>query len=328
MKRGVQRDLINRFEQAHAERLCVIPESASDARRLRYALKRHDVVSPAPQVYALPRIWDKLKPTERELYRIRSLAKAHPTWAFCDVSAAVVHGLQVPYGLLGRAHIACDRNTHARNTEHYKRHLLPNELFEQVDGVSVTSLERTVFDCTRTYRFASSLAIADSALRTGEITRDDFIRAFSYMHPNCRSRQKAIDTMLLANPLAESGGESIARAAMIRAGYQLPELQVQTDIQLTEQLRYRIDFYWHLPTGDVAGELDGNEKYTNVQMSGGKDIVTILTNERKREALVTSKNLKVMRFSYRDVLDERKFCKLMDLYYIPKGEPIPAVAFT
>lgn len=326
MNRGIQEDLRRQLAEAHDNRLCLVPASDAERHRLRRALLRRDVVSPAPQVYALPELWHQLKPDERERYRVRSLAKAHPSWVFCNVSAAVMRGLAVSYGVLGRVHLACHRNAHARNTRDYARHIIKDDVFEVVDDVPVTSLEQTVFDCTRSYRFEDSLAIADSALRVSGRERDDLINAFECMPANCRNKWQAIGTMRLADPRAENGGESVARAAMIRAGYLVPDLQVETSIELAGGMYYRIDFYWHLPTGDVAGELDGNEKYTNPIMTGDRDIVAVLTDERKREALITSKNLKIMRFSYKTVRDQRAFCQLLDLYRIPKGLSIPPVA--
>lgn len=326
MATGIRKDLRKRLEEAHANGICLTPESASDARRLRAALKRRDVISPAPQVYALPELWATLKPTQHERQRVRALAKLHPNWVFANVSAAVLHGLSVSYGLLGRVHLACTRNTHARNTEHYIRHIITTDEPIVVDGVRTTSLQRTVFDCTRQYAFPDALAIADSALRISNEPNEAFVSAFANMHNNCRNKWRAIDTMALADVRAESGGESIARAAMISHGYSLPDLQREIPHPVDARKYFRVDFYWNLSTGPVAGEIDGREKYVDPVMTGGRSVVDVLADERVREALITSGRCQVMRLSYKDVRNSRTFCAIMDVYGIPKGQPIPAVA--
>jgi len=250
------------MQNAHENGTCFVPQSNSEAHRLRRAFLRKDVISPAPQVYALPDLWRQLDPLQRECFRTKALAKLHPTWTFADVSAAVLHGLTVSYGLLGRVHLACERNSHAHNTKDYIRHVMPGIDTAILDGVRVTTLERTVFDCTRRYAFPDALAIADSALRLSGTYREAFISSFRALHARNSNRWRSIETMALADARAESGGESIARAAMIRNGYMIPQLQKAVPNPLDNRTEYRIDFFWDLAGGCVAGEMDGREKYS------------------------------------------------------------------
>lgn len=325
---GIRSDLRKRLESAHENGLCLVPASTSDAHRLRQAYRRGDLVSPAPQVYALPELWEGINPVERERHRVCALAKLHPTWVFAGVSAAAMHGLSVSYGLLGRVHLACGRNARARNTRHYIRHVIDKDDCVLIDGVRVCSLERTVFDCTRSYGFDHALAIADSALRVSEKTRDWFVEAFGRYSRNHRNAWRPAEIMALADSRAESGGESLARAQMIQNGYMLPELQKKLHNPLNDSESFRVDFFWKLGSGNVAGEMDGREKYVNPAMTGGRSAVDILADERVRESLVTSYNVRVMRFSYKDVRNARTFCRIMDLFGIPRGFAVPRVALS
>jgi hypothetical protein len=326
MGTGIQDDLKARMKSAHENGTCFVPQSDSEAHRLRRALLRKDVISPAPQVYALPDLWHQLDPLQRERFRTKALARLHPTWTFADVSAAALHGLSISYGLLGRVHLACERNRRARNTKDYIRHTMSGIETAIIDGVRVTTLERTVFDCTRRYAFPDALAIADSALRLSGAHHETFMSFFSAQHARNSNRWRAIETMALADARAESGGESIARAAMIRHGYMIPQLQKTVPNPLDCRAEYRIDFFWNLESGCVAGEMDGREKYYNPKMTSGRNAVTVMADERVRESLVSSYGYRMVRFSYRDIRNPQAFCRLMDLFDIPKGYSVPRVA--
>lgn len=328
MGKGIRSDLKERLFIAHERGECIIPVSRSDSRRLERALKRGELISPAPAVYALPRLWKALNPLEQESRKLYALAKLHPTWVFASYSAAVLHGLDVSYSLLGPIHLACDSKAHSRSTPIYIRHVLPHDSIVWKDGVLVTSIERTVFDCTRTCSFPRALGIADSALRVSGLTKEHYLSVFNNMHGGHRNKWRTLQIMDLANGKAENGGESFARAVMIRESFRVPELQVGIRDPIDVSRKYRVDFYWRLRGGAVAGELDGNDKYVDPQMTNDRDIVGILRDERLRESHITGAETKVMRFSFSDVLDTSKFCHLMSSFGIPDGYPVPEVART
>ena len=55
------------------------------------------VMNLAPSIYARRGYYEGLNPVARQLHFIHALSAKHPTWVFCGLSAAVLHGLDVCY---------------------------------------------------------------------------------------------------------------------------------------------------------------------------------------------------------------------------------------
>ena len=328
MGKGIRADLKARLIEAHSQGKCLVPVSPSDAKRLARARKRGDVVSPARRVYALPELWDTLKPVQQEAHKLRALSALNPSWVFAEASAAVLHGLSVPYRLMGTIHLAVPTHVHSGERPGIDHLFIKDDNFTKVGGVPITSLERTAFDCMRNYDFCSSLAIADSSLRHLGATPDTLVNTFEEHHGSHFGKERAIQIAMLANGLSENGGESIARAKMIQCGFLIPALQVWVDDPVDTSTSFRVDFCWDLPNGRVIGELDGREKYTNPAMTGGREAIDILADERLRESRLSGTDAKIMRFSFSDVMDTPKFCHLLNAYGIPSGYDVPWVAAT
>ena len=323
---GIRNDLIVRLVAAHESKMCFVPGSRTEYHRLNEALRRGDVVSPAPKIYALPSLWDGLSPIKKEQYKVRALARLHSDWIFAGPSAAVLQGLYVSYRLLGKTHVVTSRRAHTRSTARLQRHPINCPAPDEVDGVMVTPLVRTAFDCMNGADFRAALCIADSALRAIDDKSNTLVERFAAIRSRSKDKERVLATASLANALSESGGESTARAVMIEEGFMIPTLQKELTNPVDTSQVFRVDFFWHLPGGDVAGELDGREKYRNPAMTGGRDLVDILADERLRESRVSGASAKVMRFSYSDVLDTRRFRHLLTSYGIPSGFEVPWVA--
>jgi hypothetical protein len=123
--------------------------------------------------------------------------------------------------------------------------------------VPVTSVGRTVVDLARTLSFAEGVAVADSALRTGQTSREelDTVLARCARWPGC---QRARQVAAFADPRAESVLESISRAAFHELGLPPPELQVWVGGE--EVIVGRVDFLWRKYR--TIAEADGAIKYT------------------------------------------------------------------
>ncbi|MDO4797473.1 MAG: hypothetical protein Q4A01_05565 [Coriobacteriales bacterium] len=326
MGRGLSSNMLNRLHTAFDQELCVVPESRSDARRLTMALRAGHVISPAPQLYVLAADWSELKPNERHRSIVRSLAKLHPNWVFSYASAAIMHELYVSFSLLNQVHVLVSRHTNTASCGIFRRHKTSRMEFVTVNGVRVTPIERTAFDCLRGCDFRSGLAIADSALRVLKWTNEQLIESCGAYSRRSVGWKRAIDITAFADRRSESGGESVARAVMIEQGYLIPDLQVPVE-NLVDGDVYRADFCWRLGKGQrVLGELDGREKYRNPAMTQGRDVVDVLADERLRESRASMYGDKILRFSYADVMNVRRFRSLLDVYGIPSGYAIPAVA--
>jgi hypothetical protein len=305
------------FEDAERRGMCLTTLTAAEHNLLRRHVARGRVVQPLPGLFARAGYWSGLDPRARHLHELRALSEAHPEWTFCHVSAAVAHGLAVSYRQMGRVHVATSSASHSEGSRCVARHVVDGEGPVVVGGLRVTSLERTVFDCIRSLPFREALAVADSAVARGLATRAS-LEGYAEAHPHVWGIRQARRVASLADGRAENGGESIARATMVELGFALPELQAEFRDPVGGNA-YRVDFLWSLPGGQqVAGELDGREKYVNPSMTGGRTPVEVLTAERRRESRLTACGVKVLRFSLPEVLDHPYFARLLEAYGIPR----------
>lgn len=307
-------------EDEHMMR-CITPRNDTMRRQLARLAKKGRLVEVGPSLYARPKYWSQLRQDKRALHRIRGLAALHPSWVFCGPSAALVHGLRVSYARVAETHVCVRSGVSVRTCRGIRRYRGSKEQRVcMVDGVRVTTVEETVFDCLRSLPFCEGVAVADSYLRNTGRSR---VKLVDMLLSRASMRQHGIDRALYAARLAdrrsESGGESIARATIYELGYAMPDLQVEISDPLDGVVAYRADFLWTLPDGSrVAGELDGREKYVNPVMAGSRDVVDVLADERLRESRISASGVTVARFSFADVCDRKRFAKILDCYHVPR----------
>lgn len=305
---------------AEREGSCCIVTKKADRRLFDRHVAAGDLVRPAPGVYAESSSWEGLNTLDRHLRLVRALAKQHPNWIFCDVSAAAVHGFGPSYEVLDRVHIASTAS-HSRYCCVAQLHHIRDPDVVEVDGIRVTSPRRTAADCLRRLDFVQGLAIADAAVRKLEWSAQDLMDYLGGLkaHHSSRGMTQALVTASYADGRAENGGESIARANMIRLGYELPKLQVTVGDPIDEGRIFRADFMWRLPGGSlVAGELDGMVKYKDPQMLAGRDVLGVVYDEKMRESHIGAQGITTMRFSFEDARQPRRLGRIMKAYGIPK----------
>lgn len=336
----VERRLQEPFDIAQANGSCLVPFERRDRRALWRAAQ--DVseeraidfkaqgkapapyVSPFPGLYLRGEYWLDLKPDELARHIIQGLAALHPHWAFCSYSAALLHGLDVPWELLDDVHIAQERGHMTRNSFKLVRHAVDACHLERVGGVTRTDLCETVLECLCSAPFDLSLGIVDSALRRHRLERTHLEAYFQTAGRGRHGIARARSTLSYADPRAENGGESRARAVMIEEGYAPHDLQVSMRDPFDPLHSIRPDYVWYCPDGSIRlGELDGEDKYLNPLMTGGADILSIVMGERRRESHLSLFG-PVMRFPYSYVVDRWKLVQLMQAYGIPHSE-IPAL---
>lgn len=302
--------------------LCAVCLTTAD-KNLRRALDRRvragALVSPLPGLYARKQRWlHGLTTTQRALHVLGALHELHPTWRFCGPSAAVLQGLSVSHGLLNTIHLAVPPGSGIGSGEPYLRHSIPDEETAEASGIPVTPLLRTAFDCMRWLDFREGLAVADSALRVGEIPQEELVEYVDRMRGGYHGIAQARMTAAHADARSENGGESIARAAMWELGFAIPDLQVEVPSPFSGSGLYRVDFRWRLPDGtEIYGEHDGDEKYLNPNMNGGSPLHA-MKSERRRESGLTVSHASVLRFSPADVADAEYFDWLLRYYGVPK----------
>lgn len=317
------------LDEASRRGSCFGPRNRNDRAALSRRVEKGLVVSPYPGVYASPSFWNSLshKPEQQERAILLGIAMLHPSWVFCHVSAAIIHGLNVPYRMHGAIHVANLNGSSSRQSKQVVRHRIRRSQIEWFGGIALTSPLETTLECLCDSGFREGLSIADSAARLLGLSGSELRDKLSDLGKGTPGIQRALSIAQCADPLSESGGESIARAAIIRFGYVLPRLQIWIPNPLDQKHPFRADAIWILLDGTIIiCEVDGIEKRINPEMTGGLALARVFAKERQREALLTAVGAKVMRVSFGDAWDGQKLCQLLDAYGVPKANSLEGLA--
>lgn len=232
-----------------------------------------ELVSPRPGLYARAHYWEGLSAPERELHLLRTLATRHPGWVFCGPSAALAHGLDVPPYCLSRPHVVELTRSHNGGNGLVAHCRVRGDVFEEAQGMAVTSLERTLLDCLRAMDLRDGLAVADSALRQDLVTKDGFA---GYCHEirrrGLRGAMRARETISHASARAQSCGESVLRGSVIELGYALPELGAEVPSPTDPERMTRAPLAWRRDDGGwlVAEFVEGAETDGGIGPDRGK----------------------------------------------------------
>lgn len=168
--------------------------------------------------------------------------------------------------------------------------LEPSEITE-VNSIRCTSLARTVVDVARTCSLETAVACADAAMRRVAVSDgDEFaydqeaaeslrreMREVIGRMPRARGIRIARWVVEFADGRAQSVGESVSRLRFVQLGFRVPGLQVRIDGP--GGVSYFVDIdaeYWWV-------EFDGNGKYLDPQLRGGRSADQVVVAEKKRE---------------------------------------------
>lgn len=229
----------------------------------------------------------------RELVRA-VMADLSPESVASHLSAAAVHGLPCLDGDLSRVHVT--RGVGARRGVRTVRHLgrlEPSEIAE-VDGISVTTIDRTVIDvaCTER-RFDIALAVAEAALHDGRLSPDAFQLGLQRRR-GAMGIDRARRVALIASERSESPGESRMKALFVEAGLPLPRQQAEIANRQGEFIA-RVDFLWEAER--LVGEFDGAVKYDGRFGDGRQALLT----EKTREDMLRAQDYDVVRWQWSDL---------------------------
>jgi hypothetical protein len=194
-------------------------------RRLRAA----GIVTPVRRgAYSLTADQASIQPWERHaLVVTATVPKLGSGAVVSHVPAAALHDLALWPTRLLPVHISRRITGGGRRTR--TLHLHPASLVEgdivAVNGLSVTSVTRTVIDVARTEPFETGVVAADEALRRGLTTREELLDGLASQRGRAGC-YLAARVVAFADGRSESVGESRSRVAILRMGLEPPELQV------------------------------------------------------------------------------------------------------
>ncbi|OYO23146.1 hypothetical protein CGZ93_06730 [Enemella dayhoffiae] len=216
-------------------------------------------------------------------------------------SAAVLHGLPLPPGLLRRVDLLRDGVDGARRTPtaHHRRAPLPTDDRTVIEGLPVTGLARTVADLIRTLPFRDALAVLDVGLARGVTAAELGVRLKRRAIGNPQARQ----LLELGDEASESPGESRCRATMALAGIPRPVCQFVVADTWGREIA-RCDFAW--PDLGLVGEFDGLTKYGRL-LKPGQSSNDAIRDERLREARIRNAGLWCVRWIDAELRDLNRF---------------------
>lgn len=225
----------------------------------------------------------ELSATDDHVRRVLATVETHRSDSVVShVSAAVLHGLPVRGPALETVHITRADGGQGKRTGDVRLHRapLPEDEVVVLQGVRVTSLERTLCDLARTERFEWAVAATDAGLRVGGSLRTmtGQLEA-SPRRPGNASLRAVID---FADGRAESPAESISRVSLQRAGLPAPELQFEV-IDPDVGWVATSDFCW--VEERVVGEVDGAGKYADDPHTGRSGVDKIMREKERDERI-------------------------------------------
>jgi hypothetical protein len=269
------------------------------------AVRRKQIIPVAPSVYAVREGWVELTPSQLHGRMSRAAAASVEVAVVSHQSAALIHGLPHPLGPLGSVSLTLRDSSKTAARDDWRRLLdgeLPDVHVTQVDGVPVTTVDRTVIDSFRQLRPRDALAIADGALHAGLTCPEELqaMRAFQTRWPGVR---KADVGLAMVDFRRESWLESASVATAHQQGFSVPMSQMWIH-DLDGRPIGRVDFLWSV--AGVIGEADGRGKYLGSYSKKDWDpeeAAVHMVAERDRERELEAVGFAVARWGTSDLLD-------------------------
>ncbi|MBY4415308.1 hypothetical protein HQO25_04555 [Rhodococcus fascians] len=207
-------------------------------------------------------------------------------------SAALLHGLPLPTGGLDKVHITRHRRGGGRTNTAVTVHCAPSLSSVTVDGVSVTSLARTVVDLARTETLLSAVIAGDVALKCCDESELDADLQRARGWKGVAQARRAVNLM---DGRSENPGESQSRIILREAGFDV-ESQVEI-LDPSGRSVARIDW---MVNGLVVCEFDGKAKYTKY-LRQDENPGDVVFREKVREDAVRDLGYPVVRWTWADL---------------------------
>ena len=302
--------------ETERDRRCLWGSTNAMQKMLARRERGGELIRTYPRLYARRATWEELSVFERQRRILRTLQQLHARWVFCGMSAALMHGVNDSTRHLGTVEIVTNERCHVRDYGIVRHRYLRDPPIETVDGVRVTSLARTVFDCARRHDLPDAMAVLEATLREGKASKEFLADRFARL-PGTR-RGHALDALRFAEGRTENGGEAYAYGCILEMGYLKPALQQSFADPLEPSKTLRPDFLWRFDGRIVAGELDGRQKYRNPSMYVNGNLPDTVIREKEREERLRMVCTDVVRFSFGEVMERRPLAAKLDAAGIPR----------
>jgi hypothetical protein len=237
--------------------------------------------------------WDELWPESRHRAEVLAVARSATTTrpVFSHVSAAVLWNLPLYRTVPSRVHVIADRAHHRHSVPGILRHegAVPGVDVDEIEGLRVTTLDRTAYDVIRTVPGETALAVADAAVAriAGEPWAFDALAAEDMMRslerrtrtPGARGIQQAREITALADGRAQLPLESVTRYRLHQLGFATPTLQMP--ISAPDGGTFWMDIA--VEEARTFIECDGLSKYRDPGVRRDRSVEDVLLDEKSRE---------------------------------------------
>ena len=313
--------------------LSALREAGLTARALQQLLEQHELVRVRHGIYAFGPLWREGGADGRYRLLVRATAAAaeHPL-IVSHHSAAVMHGLPTIGGWPSTVHTIATNATGgstARLTTSHRGVPAPDTV--EIDGLTVTSLARTLVDVAACSSMLVGVTMIDLALREVDrvvpeawargvvpglvLTAGDLRAELATVNPRAGARQ-AEKSINFGNGLSANPGETLSRVRIFELGFEVPELQVYFEVNGQS---FWVDFFWRAIR--KIGEFDGALKYTRGAVLGDRDPGEVVAREKWREDLLRPHVDSFSRWGWDLAYSPRQF----RAYLTDKGMPRAAI---
>ncbi|WP_209559288.1 hypothetical protein [Frigoribacterium sp. PvP032] len=195
-------------------------------------------------------------------------------------SALAVSGFPLLGAWPTRVHVVTSRRPRDRVSAHLHQHAgeLHDDEVSTVQGLRVAVPRRAAVDVARLLDLRGGVVVLDHGLATGAFSRPDLERVLAE-GGRVQGSRRAAASIAFSQAGAESPGESLSRVVIHSAGLRPPELQKR--FPAIGPLVGIVDFWW--PCCGVIGEFDGEVKYRDAAMRGGRSPEQVVIDEKLRE---------------------------------------------
>lgn len=289
--------------------------------------------------YVPQNAWSTMHTEQRQVSRATAamLSARRERPVFSHITAAAIWGLPLIRMPDERIH-SIGVDAIAQSTPGILRHrdaILEHDVVRG-DDWDLTSFERTVFDVIRTTSRECAVGVMDAALRMLSVDDDgsrrmdphsaaanDFRQALHRRiarSPGVRGIRQARFVVPFGDARAESVGESVSRLYLHDLGH-TPLLQV-TVAGPRPGLFYDVDFELE----DALGEFDGEAKYRDPVLLGGRTPERAVIDEKLREDWIRGVRRKpLIRWSMRDLASPDTLAERLRAFGVrARARPTPA----
>lgn len=268
------------------------------ARIIERAVRNGDVWRLTRGVFVADHVWRRATRRDRHLLLVHAAVRIQPGAVVSHHSAAVLHGLPLPWHLPDWVTVTTDRSARTATPRTWLRlepAALSNSHLDVREGLAVTCVARTVIDCMRELPLADAVAIGDAALRAGAVSPQslELIRVEQRGWPYITSADRALPVL---DGRRENWFESWSFTRLWQLGIEPPAPQVSV-YDSRGRFLGRVDGLW-LEAGVVA-EADGSGKYLgefDPAGASGEAAARVVVAEKVREDRIRDSGLEFVRW--------------------------------